>query len=200
MPSERSEHHATRQALVEVYDYISPGTNEGISFLVSRLTDDMFTDSFLGGWHWASALTAVVEGVLATTLSVWVLGQAQRYQPRSDPGPLARAAYPAYLVQGHILVGLALLMRPVAVPAEVKASVVSVCGVVLSFGVGDEEHLAQSAVHFFVAGHRSFSQASGIQQLQGFVPKLLEVALFVSELALRQFLLCLLQRSLLYIG
>ena len=49
MPSERSEHHATRQALVEVYDYISPGTNEGISFLVSRLTDDMFTDSFLGG-------------------------------------------------------------------------------------------------------------------------------------------------------
>jgi hypothetical protein len=49
MPSERSEHHATRQALAEVYDYISPGTNEGISFLVSRLTDDMFTDSFLGG-------------------------------------------------------------------------------------------------------------------------------------------------------
>jgi len=49
MPSERSEHHATRHALVEVYDYISPGTNEGISFLVSRLTDDMFTDSFLGG-------------------------------------------------------------------------------------------------------------------------------------------------------
>ena len=37
MPSERSEHHATRQALVDVYDYISPGTNEGISFLVSRL-------------------------------------------------------------------------------------------------------------------------------------------------------------------
>src|SRR5205085_12525673 len=49
MPSERSEHHATRQALVEVYDYIRPGTNEGISFLVSRLTDDMFTDSFLAG-------------------------------------------------------------------------------------------------------------------------------------------------------
>src|SRR5690348_6670323 len=49
MPSEVSERHATRQALEAVYDYISPGTNEGISFLLSRLTDDMFTDSFLGG-------------------------------------------------------------------------------------------------------------------------------------------------------
>ncbi len=49
MPSERSEHRATRQALGEVHAYISPGTNEGISFLISRLTDDMFTDSFLGG-------------------------------------------------------------------------------------------------------------------------------------------------------
>jgi hypothetical protein len=49
MPSELSERHATHQALEAVYDYISPGTNEGISFLLSRLTDDMFTDSFLGG-------------------------------------------------------------------------------------------------------------------------------------------------------
>ncbi len=92
--------------------------------------------AFLGGWHWASAVTAVVEGVLATTLSVWVLGQAQRHPPRRDPARLARAAFPAYLVQGHVLVGLALLMRPAAVPAEVKAAVVSVCGVVLSFGLG----------------------------------------------------------------
>jgi hypothetical protein len=49
MPSERSEYQATRQALVEVFDYISPGTNEGISFLVSRLTDNLFGDSFMGG-------------------------------------------------------------------------------------------------------------------------------------------------------
>lgn len=32
-----------------MYDYISPGTNEGISFSLSRLTDDLFTDSFLAG-------------------------------------------------------------------------------------------------------------------------------------------------------
>jgi hypothetical protein len=48
-PSEAQEAHATAQALKAIHDYIAPGTNEGISFLVSRLTEDMFTDSFLGG-------------------------------------------------------------------------------------------------------------------------------------------------------
>lgn len=47
--SERHEHQATSHALDEVFQYISPGTNEGISFELSRLTDDLFTSSFLGG-------------------------------------------------------------------------------------------------------------------------------------------------------
>ena len=64
MPSERSEHHATRQALVEVFDYISPGTNEGISFLVSRLTDDLFTDSFLGGGDISLFTASGTRGVI----------------------------------------------------------------------------------------------------------------------------------------
>jgi hypothetical protein len=49
MPSERTEHRETEHALTQVYEYISPGTNEGISFSLSRLTDDLFTDSFLAG-------------------------------------------------------------------------------------------------------------------------------------------------------
>lgn len=49
MPSEHTEHRDTQHALRHVYDYISPGTNEGISFSLSRLTDDLFTDSFLAG-------------------------------------------------------------------------------------------------------------------------------------------------------
>jgi hypothetical protein len=49
MTSELTEHRATVHALKEVFDYISPGTNEGISFSLSRLTDDLFTDSFLAG-------------------------------------------------------------------------------------------------------------------------------------------------------
>ena len=49
MPSERHEHHETQHELQRVFDYISPGTNEGISYSVSRVTDDLFADSFLGG-------------------------------------------------------------------------------------------------------------------------------------------------------
>lgn len=49
MPSERNENRETQHALTQVFDYISPGTNEGISFSLSRLTDDLFTDSFLAG-------------------------------------------------------------------------------------------------------------------------------------------------------
>jgi hypothetical protein len=33
--TETAEHRATRRALKQVYDYISPGTNEGISFALS---------------------------------------------------------------------------------------------------------------------------------------------------------------------
>lgn len=49
MPSERSEHRETQHALARVFDYISPGTNEGISFSLAQLTDDLSTDSFLAG-------------------------------------------------------------------------------------------------------------------------------------------------------
>ena len=91
MPSERSEHHATRQALVEVYDYISPGTNEGISFLVSRLTDDMFTDSFLGGGDISLFTAGGTRGVIKSNTGT----TAQMF----DPGGGAPASFPIELTR-----------------------------------------------------------------------------------------------------
>ncbi|HEV2415922.1 MAG TPA: hypothetical protein VGX27_14050 [Candidatus Dormibacteraeota bacterium] len=49
MPSEVREHRKTDHSMEQIYKYISPGVNEGISFGISRLTDDIFTTSFLGG-------------------------------------------------------------------------------------------------------------------------------------------------------
>lgn len=49
MTTEQSEKRDTQHALNQVFDYISPGTNEGISFSLSRLTEDLFVDSFLAG-------------------------------------------------------------------------------------------------------------------------------------------------------
>jgi hypothetical protein len=94
---------------------------------------------FFGGWHWAALATAAAEGILAAMVSVWLLGVAQRHLDRSDGALRAaagRGAYAAFLVQGHVLVGLALALRWAALPAEVKAAVVSVLGVLACFALG----------------------------------------------------------------
>ncbi len=96
-------------------------------------------EEFYGGWHWAALATAAAEGLLAATVSVWLLGTAQRHLD-TPPGPVRsaanRSAYAAFLLQGHVLIGLALALRPAHLPAEVKATVVSVVGVVGSFALG----------------------------------------------------------------
>jgi hypothetical protein len=45
------------------------GTNEGISFEVSRLTDDLFTDSFLGGGDASRFTPSGHRGTLTSQLS-----------------------------------------------------------------------------------------------------------------------------------
>jgi hypothetical protein len=49
MTTEKQEHTATLRALNDIHAYIAPGTNEGISWTMSRLTLDLFGDSFTGG-------------------------------------------------------------------------------------------------------------------------------------------------------
>lgn len=74
MPSERTENRDTERALTEVYDYISPGTNEGISFSLSRLTDDLFTDSFLAGGDISLFTPSGRRGSIRSQLSNgWIL-------------------------------------------------------------------------------------------------------------------------------
>ena len=94
---------------------------------------------FFGGWHWAALATATTEGLLSVMVSVWLLGFAQRRLDRRTGTVRAaatRGAYAAFIVQGHVLIGLALAVRPLHVPAEAKALAVSVVAVVASFGLG----------------------------------------------------------------
>ena len=87
-------------------------------------------------FHWAPLALAAIEGPLAVGTSVWLLALAQRRLDRR-PGPLGRAmsrsAYAAFLLQGVVLIGLMIALRPIAVPAEVKALAVAGLGVVGSF-------------------------------------------------------------------
>jgi len=89
-------------------------------------------------FHWAPLALAALEGPLVVGWSVWLLALAQQ-RMSSRPGrlgrALARAAFGAFILQGLVLVGLAVALRGVDVPAEVKALTVASAGVVGSFAL-----------------------------------------------------------------
>lgn len=95
-------------------------------------------EPFLGGWRWQALVLASIEGVLVVAGSLWLVGLAQRRltgQGAFAEG-LARSAYVAFVVQGPILLALATAMRPLQLPAEVKAPVVGAGAIALSFAIG----------------------------------------------------------------
>lgn len=94
-------------------------------------------EDFVGGWHAAALVFACFEGVLTVFGSIWLLRLAQRHLDRPMPlgRPLARSAYLAFLLQGFVLLGLAVAMRWVPAPAELKALTVAVLGLAGSFGL-----------------------------------------------------------------
>jgi hypothetical protein len=89
--------------------------------------------------HWAPMILAAIEGPLAIGFGVWMLGVAQHRLDRR-PGPFGRAmtrsAYAAFILQGIVLIGLMLALRPVGLTAEVKAVAVAALGVAISFALG----------------------------------------------------------------
>jgi hypothetical protein len=93
------------------------------------------SDDFLGGPHPAAVATAAAEGLLAATVPIWLLGLAQRHSGTSG-GRLARTAYAAFLVQGYVLIAIALVLRGTALPAEMKAGLVALLGVPACFAAG----------------------------------------------------------------
>jgi heme/copper-type cytochrome/quinol oxidase subunit 4 len=92
-------------------------------------------DDAAGGWHWPAAGFAVVDAVLTIFGSVWLLSVAQhRLDRRYRWGPfLSRSAYGAFMLQTIFLLGFAVALRPIGLPAEAKALVVAIAGVACSF-------------------------------------------------------------------
>jgi peptidoglycan/LPS O-acetylase OafA/YrhL len=92
---------------------------------------------FYGGWGLPAAVWAMAEGALAISGPIWVLSFVQRHLNGS--GRLRRAAargsYAAFMLQGPVLVGLALALRPVELPGDVKALLVAALGVVCLFAL-----------------------------------------------------------------
>jgi len=109
----------------------------GAAAIVAALIFNMDSpDPLGGGMSWPAALVAVSEGVLATGLSVWLIGLFQR---RFDhAGPLARAmgraAFGAFVLQAPVAVAFSRLAHPLAVAPELKFLVVAPAAVAASFG------------------------------------------------------------------
>jgi peptidoglycan/LPS O-acetylase OafA/YrhL len=87
---------------------------------------------------WPSAASAVLEGVGAVALSLWLVAWFRRRWDR--PGPLAqragRGSYAAYVLHPPVLVLLSLLARPLPVTPEGKFVLVAATGVAGAFAVG----------------------------------------------------------------
>jgi hypothetical protein len=94
-------------------------------------------EDFGGGMHWPALVLALGMGVLTVFGPVWLLSLAQRRLDRPFPhgAGLARAGYGAFVLQGIPLLGVAVALRPVPLPAEVKALVVAVLSVAGSFAL-----------------------------------------------------------------
>jgi len=94
-------------------------------------------DAYFGGWGLPAFLGAACEGVIAVTAPIWVIAFAQRRL--NSMGRLrramARSSYLAFMMQGPVLVAIALVLRPMDLPGDVKALVVSTLGVIGSFAV-----------------------------------------------------------------
>jgi len=95
-------------------------------------------DRFAGGLHWQAAAGALLEGVIATCISLWAVGHFRRHERRYWR-PLVRrmapSAYGAFLVHPPILVALAVALGPVPLPAELKLPLLLAGGIAGSFGV-----------------------------------------------------------------
>lgn len=106
---------------------------------------DVVDSELLGGPHLLAAGFSVIDAVLVVFGPVWLLDVARRrLRGRLPMGEaLARSAFGAFILQTPVLIGLAMALRPIGLPAEAKALLVAVGGVVLSFGLA---HLLVSRV------------------------------------------------------
>jgi peptidoglycan/LPS O-acetylase OafA/YrhL len=89
-----------------------------------------------GGWHWPALGFAACECLIAVFGPVWILGLTQRFdRPYRYTRSLARTSYPAFILQTPVLIGAAVALRPLGVPAEIKALLVAGIGVTAAFAL-----------------------------------------------------------------
>ncbi|MHC1561572.1 acyltransferase family protein [Actinomycetospora sp. C-140] len=93
---------------------------------------------YLGGWHTEALALDAAEAVLVVCGTVFLVGAAERWLAGTGARATrwAGAAFAAFVIQGPVLLALATAARAVPAPAELKAPLVAVGGIVLCFWIG----------------------------------------------------------------
>jgi glucan biosynthesis protein C len=94
-------------------------------------------DLYAGGWHWQAAATSVVEGTLAASMPLFLIGWFRDHWTTQGPvlREMAASAYGAFIIHPPVIIGLALALGGFAAPAELKFLLVFAGGVAGSFGI-----------------------------------------------------------------
>jgi len=105
--------------------------------IVTASTFGLTQDDYFGGWGVPALLAAITEGVVAVTAPIWILAFAQRHLNGTGRlrKAMARSSYLAFMLQGPVLVGLALALRPADLTGDMKAFLVATLGIVGSFAL-----------------------------------------------------------------
>lgn len=100
------------------------------------ITDD--PEPFLGGLRFEATLIPLIEATLALGMSLWLIDWFRRRANGAGAlvGGIGRASFAAYLLHVPITILLAITLRDLGVPAELKFLSVFALGVVASFGLG----------------------------------------------------------------
>lgn len=95
-------------------------------------------ERFLGGLRLEATLIPLIEATLALGMSLWLIDWFRRRTKRVGGlvGGLGRASFAAYLLHVPLTITLAIILRGVEVPAELKFLSVVAFGVGASFGLG----------------------------------------------------------------
>ncbi|GAB3250774.1 acyltransferase family protein [Nocardioides dilutus] len=94
--------------------------------------------SWRGGLNVDALVFAALESTVTVFVPVWLLAVAQLHLDRplrwARPA-VSRSAYGAFILQGLVLIGLAVALQPLPLPAEAKALIVAAGGVAGSFAL-----------------------------------------------------------------
>jgi glucan biosynthesis protein C len=95
-------------------------------------------DAVAGGWTWQAAALALLEGLVAVGLSLWVVAWFRRRWDRRGAlvRRVGRGSYAAYVLHPPVLVLASMATRPLPLAPEGKFVLVAAVGVAASFTLG----------------------------------------------------------------